>query len=72
MEDEQKLIHKYTVTTHKKTGCFTSPHAPAVIVEQFSFFFHRLVGANCYAIPTFYRIKIGQKLGNVEQCTKKV
>ena len=63
---------KYTGITHKKTGCFTSPHAPAVIVEQFSFFFHRLVEASSYAITTFYKIKIGLKLGKGGACTKKV
>ena len=64
--------YTYTVHTHKKTAGFTSPHAPAVMVEKYSFFFYVLVEASSYAISTFYRIKIGQKLETRGPCTKKV
>ena len=53
--------HTYTVRTHKKTEGFTLPHATAVIVDKFSFFFHVLVEDWFYPISTFYRIKIGQE-----------
>ena len=64
--------HTYTVRTHKKTEGFTLPHATAVIVDKFSFFFHVLVEDWSYTISTFYRIEIGQKLGLPGQCRKKV